>query len=401
MKDYIKKIINRVDFQVILIVVIYTLFATVFTSKIYWDYTFEIIMENQEERVEFVYNTIGNKIDSDTFLYINDASDMETDLYKTNKETLQNLKNDSGVLYLYTAKENENGEFVYVIDGLEEELDFRYPNDLIEEEIQVKMKRALEGESVKPTKILDTDWGYIYVAYYPFKDANGDILGVIGIEIDASNTYNTYLELKNTTNMMGIVLVVVAYILSKYLFKRISNPLYLDKNTKDTPTGLKNRNAFETDKNNLIVRGRHDDVGVIVMDINGLKEVNDRLGHASGDLYINLVAQAIKDTKTSKMIGYRTGGDEFVVFVQDVLEEELKTFIKICSARVANQKVSQDMRCSIACGYSVFNTEIDTDLEDVVNRADEYMYKQKRKQKEERAELDRFFEEEYNERNGN
>ena len=57
---------------------------------------------------------------------------------------------------------------VYVVDGLPEDADdFRYPGDAIEPEIQSELERALSGETVLPEKILDTDWGNIFIAYYP------------------------------------------------------------------------------------------------------------------------------------------------------------------------------------------------------------------------------------------
>ena len=70
--------------------------------------------------------------------------------------------------YLYTAKRNDEGTLVYVVGGLPEDADdFRYPGDAIEPEIQSELERALSGETVLPEKILDTDWGNIFIAYYP------------------------------------------------------------------------------------------------------------------------------------------------------------------------------------------------------------------------------------------
>ena len=70
------------------------------------------------------------------------------------------IREISGVRYLYTAKMNEDGEFVYLIDCLDQsEPDFRYPGDLIEHEIYPDMQRALDGQKVLPDRIKDTEWG--------------------------------------------------------------------------------------------------------------------------------------------------------------------------------------------------------------------------------------------------
>lgn len=372
----------RTDVQVISLVAGYTLFAIIVVSQIYWKLSFEVMMSSLENRVFSLYEAMEERIDPKTFYDINDREDMYSDLYRDNIEIMTGMKNTAGVLYFFTAKEDENGEFIYVLDGLEQHKDFRYPSDKIEEQIVPKMQRALQGEIVLPEQILHTDWGDIFMAYLPFHDKNGEVIGVVGVEFDATETYATLTLLRTYTPSIAFVLVVSAIFISAYLFKRISNPLYLDQNTKDAPTGFKNRNAYEVDLNNLIARGHSQNIGVIVADINGLKQVNDRLGHEAGDRYISLVAQAIHATKENTMVGYRTGGDEFVIFMQDATEETLKKFVEICTSRVKSQKSFSDMRCSLACGYCLFDEKLDKTLQDTFNRADELMYIEKRRQKE-------------------
>lgn len=369
------------DVQVILIVAVYTLIASVLTSQNYWKYTYQVILDTQAKRVTDIYHAVDEAIDPDTFFHINSREDMETELYKENKTLLTDMKNIAGVLYLYTAKVNEDGQFVYVIDGLEEDLDFRYPNDPIEQEIIFKMETALTGVEAMPVHILNTEWGDIFMAYMPFHDEDGSVIGVVGIEFDATESYETYEELQRSTIINGILLIISGVIVSIFLFRRITNPLYLDKHTKDSFTGMRNRNAYEVDLHNLKAKGHFQNLGVIVADINGLKEVNDRLGHSAGDNYIALVSQAILQTAPHSMVSYRTGGDEFVIFVQDTTEEELQKFARICSSRVSSQKQYSNMRCSVACGFTVYDPKSDQKLEDMINRADELMYKEKQRQK--------------------
>lgn len=378
----LKKASSRVDIQVLVLVLVYTIISSVFNAQIYWKYTLDVLMKIETQRAYALYEAIEDKLDPDTFLYINTPEDMETELYRTALQTLLDLKLSSGVLYLYTAKLNEAGNFVYIVDGLEPHLDFRYPNDPIEDEIIFKMEFALTSGESLPLKILHTDWGEIFMAYLPFHDKNGDILGVVGIEFDASESYQTYQDLQKSTLLMCLFLTFSAGILTIVLFRRITNPLYLDKHTKDTFTGMRNRNAYEVDLNNLNARGNLNGIGVILADINGLKEVNDRLGHGAGDHYIELVAQAIHQTKPNTMVGYRTGGDEFVIFVKETTPEDLEKFTQIFSSRVKSQKKYDTMRCSVACGYTIFDPNTDKNLEDTVKRADELMYSEKRRQKE-------------------
>ena len=93
---------------------------------------------------------------------------MQKESYQTLKEVLEEIRELGDLRYLYTAKRSDAGDLVYVVDGLPDSAnDFRYPGDLIEPEIQDELTRALGGETVLPDKILDTDWGNIFIAYYP------------------------------------------------------------------------------------------------------------------------------------------------------------------------------------------------------------------------------------------
>ncbi len=373
---------SRVDAQVSILVFAFTLCATIITSIVFWNYTFQVMIVSLEERVYAIYDSVENSMDMDTFLEIDSEEDMDTILYQEAKEELLQLKNAAGVLYLYTAKEDEDGTFIYVIDGLEDDQDFRYPGDLIEEEIIEDMQLALSGVEVIPNEIVHTDWGDIFVAYMPVHDEDGEIIGVVGIEFDASVMYVAYSELMEFVPLIIIMLSLVAALVSVTVFKRISNPFYMDLATKDTPTGLKNRNAYEVDLNNMTVRDQMQDVGIIMIDINNLKLVNDRLGHNAGDEYIQYVAEVLKEYKDDTMVAYRIGGDEFVIIVQDATIDKLQSYIEKCTISVREQKRVTEVEYSISCGCSIFGAGYDRSLTDTCNRADEIMYAAKRKYKE-------------------
>lgn len=379
---YIKKFWSRVDIQVIVFVAIFAMVSVSIAGYIYWTFSFDMMMRIKEERVLALYNAVEESINEDVFEYINNPEDMETELYEETLDLLITLKNATGVLYLYTAKVNDEGQFVYVVDGLEQDLDFRYPNDPIEDEIVDEMYQALGNNKVMPQEIVHTDWGHIYVAYMPVHNDKEEVIGVVGIEFDAYEDYLTYKQIKYATIFMSIIVVILSCIFSINMFKRISNPLFFDRANQDSTTGLKNRNAYELDLYNYIARKQCNGIGVVVMDLNGLKAVNDRLGHIAGDNYIRLVSEIIRAYKDNEMIPYRIGGDEFVVFVPNANDEIIQNFIKKCQDRMKEQVIYEDMRCSVACAYCIFDKNQDETLEDTFNRADALMYEEKRKQKE-------------------
>jgi len=92
----------------------------------------------------------------------------------------------------------------------------------------------------------------------------------------------------------------------------------------DTPTGLYNRAYFEEELNRM-QSGRFDPVGIVVCDVDGLKLVNDNLGHATGDALLATVAKILLQCFRESDVVARIGGDEFAALLpncpQPVVEE--------------------------------------------------------------------------------
>lgn len=83
----------------------------------------------------------------------------------------------------------------------------------------------------------------------------------------------------------------------------------------DRLTSFYNRNRFIQDVSEL--KERKASVGVVYLDINGLKETNDSFGHDAGDKLIKACADIMKKSAASKNL-YRIGGDEFVIIYLDI-----------------------------------------------------------------------------------
>ena len=151
---------------------------------------------------------------------------------------------------------------------------------------------------------------------------------------------------------------------------------------RDSLTGLRNTNsywAWITDFDKEIESGEIV-FGVLVFDINYLKETNDRYGHDVGNKLIVSAARIISDVFKRSPV-FRIGGDEFLVILRnrdlDGLEELLKNFDDEC----LNKSVDIDKESipvSIAKGFARYDSKKDASFIDVFNRADDAMYENKR-----------------------
>jgi len=85
----------------------------------------------------------------------------------------------------------------------------------------------------------------------------------------------------------------------------------------DALTGVMNRRSFERDANRELGRvARHGGrFSVVMLDLDGLKTVNDTLGHAAGDARLQAVGVALRTTTRREDTAYRLGGDEFAVLL--------------------------------------------------------------------------------------
>ena len=81
---------------------------------------------------------------------------------------LDNIRQIANVRYLYTAKFNDRGQPMYLVDGLPpNSSDFRSPGDLIEQDIVPMLNRCLSGELIESDGVLNTEWGAIFLTCMP------------------------------------------------------------------------------------------------------------------------------------------------------------------------------------------------------------------------------------------
>lgn len=150
----------------------------------------------------------------------------------------------------------------------------------------------------------------------------------------------------------------------------------LFKSNNDELTGLYNRRAFEDEIHAIDEAGIPDDLVVVSMDINGLKNVNDSLGHAAGDELIIGAAECMKQcfSKAGKI--FRTGGDEFIAIIYAsegalrVIQNQFENTVEYWSGEQVN-------KLRISTGY-VRKADLDeATMHDIIILADEKMYEKK------------------------
>ncbi|MEE6208518.1 MAG: GGDEF domain-containing protein, partial [Alphaproteobacteria bacterium] len=146
---------------------------------------------------------------------------------------------------------------------------------------------------------------------------------------------------------------------------------------RDPLTGVKSKLAYLErlgDLEGRVEAGSLSKYGVVVFDVNGLKKINDTLGHDEGDEYIRSACRLICEQFKHSPV-FRIGGDEFVAILEgedyENREDLLKSFETAVEEYRANGKVV------VSSGMAVYQTETDDSYNDVFKRADKKMYERK------------------------
>ncbi|MEW6622140.1 MAG: PAS domain S-box protein [Bacillota bacterium] len=142
----------------------------------------------------------------------------------------------------------------------------------------------------------------------------------------------------------------------------------------DSLTGLYNRRFLEEEMRRLDT-ARQLPIGIIMVDLNGLKLVNDTYGHSVGDELLKTAAEILKKSCRREDIVARWGGDEFVILLPQTAEEKARTICKRIKEN-AGKAYIEDVPVSFALGVAV-KESAGKSLADTLRTAEEDMYKQK------------------------
>jgi len=148
----------------------------------------------------------------------------------------------------------------------------------------------------------------------------------------------------------------------------------------DPLTGVLNRFAFEQEMHDIDNSGTSG-VGLIVCDVDGLKTINDNLGHEAGDVLLKQCAEVLRSCFNREELVSRIGGDEFTILMKNCRTTELEASVK--NLRTTIEEYNQgNVRypLSLSIGHSYKSTANIT-MSEVFRQADNLMYAEKPERK--------------------
>ena len=153
----------------------------------------------------------------------------------------------------------------------------------------------------------------------------------------------------------------------------------------DQLTNLSNRRYLQTRMPEIIVRAREagETVGVLVIDIDHFKEINDRYGHDAGDVVLSAFGRCLATNVRNVDLACRYGGEEFVVVAPNTdaeaardLAERLRKVLSV--VQVKDPETEAEITFTVSIGVAVAEPESDQDAAAAISEADKALLDAKR-----------------------
>ncbi|MCM1086960.1 MAG: GGDEF domain-containing protein [Muribaculaceae bacterium] len=329
----------------------------------------KVQLKNLQQKLEiFNIAEINKNMVSD----LNDC-DNQQDFYECLKEYIAQL--DFSFLYLclcedkdaedkteYSYQIHENySEQIYIPVAYEEGVFTQYPyfacKDLLPQECMDKIGSQLC--IVAPVHFRKNCLGYLVMcgSGLPFNSTQ--------FQMWLMNISNALENIRKQTEL-------------KRLVKKLNSVWMLDSLTQ-----IYNRAGFFHFADKLLKECKKHEtpIGMLFVDINKLKRVNDGFGHEEGDFYIKTVADYLKKLKNDGQLLMRYGGDEFVVLGEFVTGEEFKNLLEKLNPELAlcRQQHQKPYEMSVSIGFQSVSMTQDFQLDELMKQADQEMYTMKKK----------------------
>ena len=198
----------------------------------------------------------------------------------------------------------------------------------------------------------------------PLRDRNGSVAGVFGISRDITERKLAEERLEEQARQLTD---------QAQTLERLAS--------LDELTGLYNRRGLATVGAQMLYEARRtgSTMGVLFIDLDGLKDINDHFGHHAGDKALQTTAAILLGQSRPTDIAARVGGDEFCLLIGEAGTETIANMAARIHAAVADQNRSsgQSRTLSLSIGSSLADPRSPGTITDLIEQADSAMYERK------------------------
>ncbi len=198
----------------------------------------------------------------------------------------------------------------------------------------------------------------------PLRDRNGAVVGIFGISRDITERKLAEQREQEQATLLGE---------QAQILERLAS--------QDELTGLYNRRGLATVGEQLLYEARRSgtSLGVLFIDLDGLKTINDRFTHRAGDEALRAIATIMQGTARETDVVARIGGDEFCLIAHNATEASVEAIADRIDQAVGehNRQATEHFDVSVSIGRMLFDARTSGSIDDLIERADSSMYDRK------------------------
>lgn len=212
--------------------------------------------------------------------------------------------------------------------------------------------------------------GYFVIKYIPEYD------WYLCVESPEKTGEMQSIIMKNLGAALIALVIMVLFISVAMKYQEKETMLFKADSETDAMTGLYNRRAFYAMMDEIKNHGTVNDISIVIVDVNGLKQVNDEKGHTAGDELIIKTAESIHELYENHGRTFRIGGDEFAIIITEPLDD-VQDCVKQIQNRIAKSELEHSDKISVAIGVARGEDYLDLSVEELFEFADKAMYRDK------------------------
>ena len=354
---------------------------------------------SKQARLEVLRSTVAqiaklaaNVVDGDLHRQLLDRANYTPELYaRVLKPLVRFHSADPDIFYVYTMMERGGKSFFVVDTAASSDLVTRHqlrasaylePFETLDKEPDADwLQQIAAGKTYVYPNFLHDEYGYFLSGHTPIYDSQGRYSGFVGVDFDIQ--YYLAQEARFRAISIGTLIaallmaLLIGYLAARYHYDinhRITEQYEIS--IRDELTQLLNRRgALDSIRKALATRASS--YAAILVDVDDLKGINDNFGHAAGDRFLALVADAMRSSVRDADICARLGGDEFMVFAAGCDLDAATEIARRVLTKVGDSDATPQRRnFGVSIGICVV-TQANADFEAMYRSADEALYKAK------------------------
>ncbi|MFD2213380.1 methyl-accepting chemotaxis protein [Metabacillus endolithicus] len=312
--------LKSIKIKILLIFSLILILSSVLVGFITYSSTSEIVTEVITSQASGIANQAVEIIDLNKYEQLV-SSDKETDYYYELREQLNKIREANGVEYLYTinrVKNDKGYDYVYIADGMpvghEDESQFLE----VEEDISEfpSTMNVFESGTTEIEMGVSEEYGALATAYIPIKNSNGEIISVLGVDIDVSKFYNSLATEKRNTLIISAIILFISLAILYFFTSSITKPIKkLTLQVKQMGNG---------DFSNRFVSKRKDEIGILS---SALQQMSEDIRSVIERIHQNSV-QLAESSTTLQLITNETkqASDQIALTMEAVSDKSTSQF---------------------------------------------------------------------------